>query len=118
MVAVVAVRARKTRKTKTSLSPSYLWPNFGPNTCSRDCVLSLMFLLNEKFRERASVWVFVNQERDKVSLLFSTLCNAHWLREHSLTLIEWTALARFLVGCFQALSHELVRVELLKVCLS
>ncbi len=38
---------------------SYLWPNFEAGAQSRNFVLSVMLLINEKFRERASVWEFV-----------------------------------------------------------
>ncbi len=113
-----------------------MWPNYEAGAQSRNFVLSVMFLINEKFRERASVWEFVGcdpffvvcarhdaltrpaahrQSRESVSKLFSTLCNAEWLAKQQLTRPERVALMRFLVGCFQALSSEVVRAELLKL---
>ena len=99
----------------TKYLESYLWPNFEAGVGSRDFVLSVMFIINEKFRERASVWEFVGQNRERTALLFSTLLNDEWLRKQELVRDERIALIRFLVGCYQSLSHEIVRSEVLKL---
>lgn len=99
----------------TKYLESYLWPNFEQGINSRVFMLSCVWLINEKFRERASVWEFVGQNRDRVSKLFSTVCSADWLRGQALNREERIQLVRFLIGSFQSLANDAVRSEVLKL---
>lgn len=35
---------------------NYLWPNFNPKSCSKAHVMSIVMMVNEKFRERVPAW--------------------------------------------------------------
>ena len=35
---------------------NYLWPNYNPESSSASHVLSIVIMVNEKFRERVSAW--------------------------------------------------------------
>lgn len=94
---------------------SYLWPNLEAGLQSRSFVLSVMWLVNEKVRERAAVWDFAAQSRERVAALFGRLCDAQWLRAAALTRDERVQLLRFLIGSYQALSNDHVRAEVLKL---
>lgn len=49
---------------------SYLWPNFCEDNATKEYVMSIIIMLNEKFRERISVW--------KVYMTVSQLCHLVW----------------------------------------
>jgi intron-binding protein aquarius len=35
---------------------NYLWPNFKADSCTKAHVLSIVMMVNEKFRERVPAW--------------------------------------------------------------
>jgi len=35
---------------------NFLWPNFGPSTVNLAHILSIVVMINEKFRERVPAW--------------------------------------------------------------
>lgn len=39
---------------------NYLWPHFDPETASLAHIISILLLVNEKFRENVSAWTFLS----------------------------------------------------------
>jgi hypothetical protein len=70
-------------------------------------------MINEKFRERSAVFDFLAQDSKRVSAFVSRVCDVGFLQK--LKNAELLPVVRFLVGSFQNLSHEFIRVPLLKL---
>ncbi|KAG8363690.1 hypothetical protein BUALT_Bualt19G0048600 [Buddleja alternifolia] len=43
---------------------NYLWPNFNPETASFEHVMSMILMVNEKFRENVAAWICFYERRD------------------------------------------------------
>ena len=71
-------------------------------------------MINEKFRERSAVFDFFAQDSTSVSAFVERVCDASFLKELD-SASQMTNMVRFLVGAFQNLSHDFVRVPLLKL---
>jgi hypothetical protein len=70
-------------------------------------------MINEKFRERAAVFDFLAQDANRVSAFVGRVCDVAFLQ--TLSASNLLIVVRFLVGSFQNLSHEFIRVALLKL---
>ena len=82
----------------------YLWPNF--SAASDDShVLSLIVMINEKFRENSAVWPLLADDEEKFSAFFNraiTLIGAGW----QLPFPEQAQLALFLVNSFVSIENK------------
>ncbi len=76
-------------------------------------VLSVAAMINEKFRERSAVFDFLALDAAKVSQFVGAVCDVSFVER--LEPPQLLLVCRFLVGAFQNLSHEFVRVPLLKL---
>ena len=102
----------------------YLWPHFDAKAASVNHVLSVLLMVNEKFREGVAGWKCFT-DTEKFALLFKR-CVAHaplLLRiltacpcsvlslksERELTVPERTAYLVFMINVFQSLENELIR---------
>ena len=89
-----------------------LWPNFNAQKASAVHVLSIIVMVNEKFRENMSAWsTFHEPGPENFPSFFHRVIT---LDEHeNLTLIEKTARAVLLINAFQSLEDEVVRKTIL-----
>jgi intron-binding protein aquarius len=86
----------------------YLWPHFDEGTSSATHVLSIMMMVNEKFRESVAAWTpFHNHAPEKFAAFFKRVMALKTERE--LTTSEKTAHLVFLIHVFQSLEDEMVR---------
>ena len=92
------------------LLESYLWPNFGEES-SKEHLLSMLIMVNEKFRENVSAWACFHKDEDKFPLFFA---RALGLQEQDLSLVQRRILVTFLVNVFQSLEDKMVRERCLK----
>eukprot|EP00741_Cyanophora_paradoxa_P007305 tig00001098_g7066.t1 len=93
---------------------SYLWPHYDPKASSVAHTMSILVMVNEKFRENVPVWGAFHKRDGVFSAFFN---RALGLRdEHKeMSLAERTAYIVFFINCFQSLEDEMVRKECLKL---
>lgn len=97
---------------------NYLWPNFEKTTSSRAHVMSIVVMLNEKFRERVEVWKMFKNDSEKFENFFHQVLEMILKNENELTasdLREQIALLIFLNHCFNSMEVEICRNEAKKL---
>jgi intron-binding protein aquarius len=52
-----------------------LWPNFKPEVCSKAHILSIVMMVNEKFRERVPAWAPFQRHPDHFPAFFHQVAN-------------------------------------------
>ncbi|KAG9303733.1 hypothetical protein G9A89_018630 [Geosiphon pyriformis] len=94
----------------------YIWPNFDANSASLAHVLSIVLMVNEKFRERVSTWGnFVNNPSQFPAFFNRVLHLAITTQADSLTLGVRRFILIFLIHSFQSLENSLIRTECLRL---
>eukprot|EP00878_Enallax_costatus_P017916 GHUV01018838.1.p1 GENE.GHUV01018838.1~~GHUV01018838.1.p1 ORF type:complete len:1128 (+),score=501.36 GHUV01018838.1:269-3652(+) len=94
----------------------YLWPNFDPVTSSDGHVMSMLIMVNEKFRETVPPWTAFHTHKDVFPAFFQrvlalrTPAARAQLAQH-----ESTAYLLFMINAFQSLEDEMVRAQVLKL---
>lgn len=91
----------------------YLWPNYARATASHAHMMSVVVMLNEKFRERVDAWVTFKANDAEFPNFFQQVLEA-CLEPKQLTgwyLSEQTARVRFLNHCFNSMEVELCREQ-------
>ncbi|CAA0829188.1 P-loop containing nucleoside triphosphate hydrolases superfamily protein [Striga hermonthica] len=92
---------------------NYLWPNFAPETASFEHVMSMLLMVNEKFRENVAAWVcFYNKKVMFEAFLERVL---HLKEGRSLTIAEKTNYLLFMINVFQSLEDEIVSERIMRL---
>ncbi|GMT10582.1 hypothetical protein PFISCL1PPCAC_1879, partial [Pristionchus fissidentatus] len=92
----------------------YLWPNYKPEQDSNEFVMSIIVMVNEKFRERIPAWqCFKKNPEHFVHFLHRVFGLA--LEEKEISMAEQCAILQFLVNCFNSVEVNLVREQM--ICL-
>ncbi|KAI3845892.1 hypothetical protein MKX03_024501 [Papaver bracteatum] len=93
---------------------NYLWPNFDPETASFEHVMSMILMINEKFKENVAAWVCLSDKRD---LFKSFLERVLRLKDQgrALTIAEKTNYLVFMINVFQSLENDIVSQTVLKL---
>jgi len=99
----------------------YLWKNYNPQQASLYHVLSIVIMINEKFRERVPVWDSFKCENSlKFSEFFNCvlkLClNSFKDRYVNISYQEQSFLIKFLDNCINSLEVDMIRAEIQKIC--
>ena len=92
---------------------NYLWPNFDEETATYQHVMSIILMVNEKFRENVPAWDGFSQREDALPGFFNrvvTLKAGRQLRQH-----EKVAYLMFAINAFQSLENSAVRARVLKL---
>lgn len=98
---------------------NFLWPNFDEKSTPAH-IMSIVFLLNEKFRERIEVWKVFDKNPENFAVLFNGVLNK-CLEEIDIDkatpaiIREQTALLVFLNHCFGSMEVELCREQAKKL---
>lgn len=91
---------------------NYLWPNFKHTESTHAHMMSIVVMLNEKFRERVDAWAVFNANPTEFPNFFQKVLEA-CLWKKPLTSVgylrEQTALLLFLNHCFNSLEVPLCR---------
>ncbi|KAF2905333.1 hypothetical protein ILUMI_00835 [Ignelater luminosus] len=87
---------------------NYLWPNYHPGA-SHSHMMSIVIMLNEKFRERVQAWDAFKKNDHNFPDFFQQLLHACLEDELVVTLREQTALLVFLNHCFNSMEVALCR---------
>ena len=97
---------------------NYLWPNFSPDATLAH-VMSIVYMVNEKFRERVPAWLPFQKKPEQFPVFFRKVMAMTLMsnkeEENSITLREQTALIVFLGHCFTSMEVDLVRVQIQKL---
>ncbi|XP_065342666.1 RNA helicase aquarius [Cloeon dipterum] len=86
---------------------NFLWPNFGPDTKNLAHLLSIVVMINEKFRERVPAWESFKTKPEQFPVFFRAVLEACLTDTASLK--EQTALLVFLNHCFNSMEEDLIR---------
>ena len=92
---------------------NYLWPNFNEETATYQHVMSIILMVNEKFRENVPAWDGFSQRKDALPGFFNrvvTLKAGRQLRQH-----EKVSYLMFAINAFQSLENSAVRARVLKL---
>ncbi|KAB2071730.1 hypothetical protein ES319_A08G242800v1 [Gossypium barbadense] len=92
---------------------NYLWPNFDAETASYEHVMSMILMVNEKFRENVSAWGCFYDRKDVFTGFLERVLRLKEGRE--LTIAEKTNYLVFMINAFQSLEDEIVRETVLRL---
>lgn len=96
---------------------SYLWPNYKAEEANHAYLMSIVVLLNEKFREKVEVWKIFETNTEQFEHFFRKVMDA-CLSEHPLVpecMREQSALVVLLNHCFNSMEVEICRNEAKKL---
>lgn len=98
---------------------NFLWPNFTDKSTSAH-LMSIVFLLNEKFRERIEVWKVFENDTESFGLLFNRVLQKclekiDIVKASPAIIREQTSLLVFLNHCFSSMEVELCREQAKKL---
>lgn len=85
---------------------NYLWPNFDPETATFEHVMSMILMVNEKFRENVAAWVCFYDRKDVFKGFLQRVLQLKSGRE--LSIAEKTNYLVFMINAFQSLEDEIV----------
>ena len=91
---------------------NYLWPHYN-ETATAAHTLSIVYMVNEKFRERVPAWLPFQKNPENFPCFFKKVMDLALNEEISLK--EQTAVIIFLGHCFTSMEIELVRLQIQKL---
>ncbi|KAI9551525.1 hypothetical protein GHT06_021858 [Daphnia sinensis] len=94
---------------------NYLWPNYKPESSSAYHVLSIVIMVNEKFRERVSAWQIFQKLPENFPSFFKQLMEMSLDEKWKLTFKERTIILIFFNHCFNSLEIDLIRDQVQKL---
>ena len=89
---------------------NYLWPHFHPGS-SKQHVMSIVAMVNEKFREGLQPWIVFEQFPDRFPCFFHSVLEKCLSSEKEVRMKEQLHMLIFLVHCFNSLAVDLVREQ-------
>ncbi|XP_054727930.1 RNA helicase aquarius [Anastrepha obliqua] len=93
----------------------YLWPNYKRETATHAHLMSIVAMVNEKFRERVEVWPLFEAKPEEYPSFFrhvlETCLPSDGGKGRHATMREKTALIVFLNHCFNSMEIELCREQ-------
>ncbi|XP_047322959.1 RNA helicase aquarius [Impatiens glandulifera] len=92
---------------------NYLWPNFDPKTASFEHVMSMILMINEKFRENIAAWSCFYSRKDMFKEFLE--CVLRLKEGRSLSIAEKTNYLLFMINAFQSLEDEIVSQNILRL---
>ncbi|XP_058061541.1 RNA helicase aquarius [Anopheles bellator] len=91
---------------------NYLWPNFDGGKSSRAHLMSIVAMVNAKFREKVEVWKVFEEKPERFAEFFQRVLEACTEEHQAVTpmlMREQTALLVLLNHCFNSMEVELCR---------
>nr|VDD15377.1 unnamed protein product [Brassica rapa] len=92
---------------------NYLWPNFDPEAASFEHVMSMILMINEKFRENVAAWICFHDREDLFKKFLQKVLRLKEGRE--LTIAEKTNYLVFMINAFQSLEDGVVNETVLSL---
>lgn len=97
----------------------YLWPRYDPETATPEHVMSIVMMVNEKFREGVPAWTCFSDGEAKwpafIDQVLRLSSGTMGPEGRVMQLHERTAYLLFVIHLFQSLETERVRVVMLKL---
>lgn len=93
---------------------NYLWPNFDPETATFEHVMSMILMVNEKFRENVAAWICFYDRKDAFKGFLARVLRLKE-QEKILTIAEKTNYLLFMINAFQSLEDEIVSETVMKL---
>ena len=90
---------------------NYLWPNFKAETSTLAHIMSIIVIVNEKFRERVPAWTAFQYRPDEFAGFFHAVLKWTVAAPDQISIPEQTKLLIFLDHCFTSMEVDLVRVQ-------
>ncbi|XP_040564351.1 RNA helicase aquarius [Lepeophtheirus salmonis] len=88
----------------------YLWPNFNAESSSKAHIMSIIIMINEKFRERVPPWIPFQKSPDKFPVFFNKVMNLALSSEIcKVSISEQVEILIFLNHCFTSMEIDLIR---------
>lgn len=95
---------------------NYLWPHYNPINATHSHVMSIVSMVNEKFREGINPWwVFEQTDKRLFAAFFNIVLNKSLAPEKEVSMREQISILVFLIHCFNSLSVDLVREHVWKL---
>ncbi|CAD5223774.1 unnamed protein product [Bursaphelenchus okinawaensis] len=91
----------------------YLWPNLDVKKANKAHILSIVVLINAKFRERVNPWNCVVQSPESFPAFFRKVLE--YSLQNSLPFLEQNVLITFISHCVNSLEIDCVRAETVKL---
>ena len=91
---------------------NYLWPNFKAEDCTKSHLMSIVLVVNEKFRERVPAWFAFQKEPKEFEGFFHKLMDLMLQDNSQVTLREQTSVLQFLNHCFTSMEVDLIRTQI------
>ncbi|CAL1394512.1 unnamed protein product [Linum trigynum] len=92
---------------------NYLWPNFDPATATFEHVMSMILMVNEKFRENVAGWRCFYDRKEAFKGFLERVLR---LKEgKDMSIAEKTNYLVFMINAFQSLEDDVVREIVLKL---
>ncbi|XP_064457354.1 RNA helicase aquarius-like [Ornithodoros turicata] len=91
---------------------NYLWPNYDPDTSSAEHLMSLVVMVNEKFRERVPAWQTFISAPAHFPGFFRKVMESALDDSFRFSLREKTALIVFFIHCFNSMEVSLIRQQI------
>ncbi|XP_077214352.1 P-loop containing nucleoside triphosphate hydrolases superfamily protein [Tasmannia lanceolata] len=92
---------------------NYLWPNFDPETSTFEHIMSMILMINEKFRENVAAWICFYDRKDAFKGFLGRVLRMKEGR--TLNIAEKTNYLLFMINAFQSLEDEIVCETVLKL---
>ncbi|GAB2209722.1 hypothetical protein Drorol1_Dr00026945 [Drosera rotundifolia] len=94
---------------------NYLWPNFDPGTASFEHVMSMILMVNEKFRENVAAWICFYDRKDVFRAFLERVLRLKEEKNRGLSIAEKTNYLVFMINAFQSLEDEIVSGTVLRL---
>ncbi|KAB1227544.1 Intron-binding protein aquarius [Morella rubra] len=92
---------------------NYLWPNFDPEMATFEHVMSMIIMVNEKFRENVAAWACFYDRKVVFQQFIESVLRLKEGRE--LSIAEKTNYLVFMINAFQSLEDEVVSETVLRL---
>ncbi|KAL3732608.1 hypothetical protein ACJRO7_029278 [Eucalyptus globulus] len=92
---------------------NYLWPNFNPRAATFEHVMSMILMVNEKFRENVAAWTCFYDRKDQFKGFLDRVLRLKEGRD--LSIPEKTNYLVFMINAFQSLEDEIVSETVLRL---
>ncbi|GAV79037.1 AAA_11 domain-containing protein/AAA_12 domain-containing protein, partial [Cephalotus follicularis] len=92
---------------------NYLWPNFDPETATFEHTMSMILMVNEKFRENVAAWICFYDRRDVFKGFLERVLRLKEGRD--LSIAEKTNYLVFMINAFQSMEDEIVSETVLRL---
>lgn len=94
----------------SSYLENYLWKNFDPKASTFAHLMSLIMLINEKFRQNLlNIWDPFHSREEAMQPFLQKVLELKCNSEQKMTINEKACYLQFLINCFQSLEDPIVR---------